>query len=446
MLRNSYYKTQGGHLVYERLLDQVRQMYDNKYKELVSAEKKVETEWQLKQIIRCLSELKVVSEESIPLEDVAKAIVADMSGNSFIDQYLAMPGFQELNINAYNYATVRINDRISVVNAFASPKQGVDIMKRLVGGKLDSSTPAKVSNISDDTRIAAAIYPVMSKETAVFASIRKVDSAVATDSELVSSKEATPEILDLIKFCSSYGASVCMAGRTGSGKSTLESYFLKYLSIEKKKRVIIIQDGSRQISITKYGTDGRPVNDVVSFLTRRSEIQELDINQSKLIELMVKSDPDVVCVDEMVSNEAYDTIRAARTGHIVYSSIHSQNAERTYSNIATLALSAKTNYSFDTMLRLSVEAFPLIVYINKMEDKIRRVTEVIEGEGYDPAKGPVFRTLYRFNTTNTIYHSNGSVEVIGKHEKVHGISDGLQQILRGNGAPNYLIEKYAKEN
>lgn len=247
--------------------------------------------------------------------DLAGALYDDMAGYSFISDYIDLPGFQELNINAWNSANIIIDSRkYNIEDTFISPVHAVDVVRRIVmkaGGILDNSSPFIVSNISASTRIAAAIYPVIPSETGIYASIRTVNKRKITKDELIKSEVVTSEILEFLKFCIKYKTSVCIAGETFSGKTTLEGYLLSYMAYELKKRIITIEEGSRQLDLIRSGEDGRPADDVLSFLTRRSENPKQDVGQEDLLQLNMKFHPDLICVDEMVSGEAYTTMTAA---------------------------------------------------------------------------------------------------------------------------------------
>lgn len=438
----------GSTITYLQLLQDVQNYISETYSDELAETDEDDSLRQVKRIYRFLKNRKVSILDEALLTELAASLNADMAGNSFIDKYLNIQDFQELNINSWNSSYAIINDKkIRVKDTFLSPEHAVDVTRRIVaaaGGLLDQSSPKIVSNLSADTRIAASIFPIISKEAGVSVSIRRVNKIRNTDRKFSMEKEATPEILGFLEFCAEHGVSLCMAGATYGGKSTLEAYILRHLSLNCGKRILIIEDGSRQLDLIQYDNRGRPVNDVVSFLTRKSETSAQDISQIDLMELTMKYHPDVICVDEMVSSEAFITVETARTGHVLLSSIHSLGAQNTYAKIATLAQQA-SNYSFETLMRLSVEAFPIVVYMKQLDDGVRRIMEVLEGEKYTPGQGLICRTLYRFDTYDTLKNQDGSFEVKGQHKRVSGISTNLQKILLNSGAPRKAVLGYTEE-
>jgi pilus assembly protein CpaF len=440
----------GTDIFYSELLRDIQSFISGQFSDELAGTKDTREERDLvkKRIERYLISHRATADDGTPVTEVAESVFEDMAGSSFITKYLNMPGFQELNINAWNSANVIIDDNLEVIeDTFLSSTHAVDVIKRIVtkgGGILDNSVPRVVSNISANTRIAACIYPVVPMEAGISASIRKVDKTRVIDNQSISSDEATPEIIDFLKFCAAHGASLCMSGATGSGKTTLEGFLLNYLSFDLHKRIVTIEDGSRQIDLIKYDKSGKPLNNVISFLARKSEKSEQDISQIDLLELTMKFHPDAICVDEMVSGEAYVTVETARTGHLVLSSIHSLGAENTYSKIATLA-QQDSQYSYETLMRLVVEAFPIVVFMKQLDDGIRRIMEIMESESYTPEHGLKCRTLYRFDISDTKKYASGKAVVVGKHEQVRGISETLQRLLLNNGAPRSKVLEYARE-
>lgn len=442
-----FFLEDGSTVTYVQLLRDTQAYISSSYSDELANANEAEDTRQVRRIYRYLKNRKITAPDKMFLTELASSINADMAGNSFIDKYLKMPDFQELNINQWNSSYAIIKDKkVRLRDTFLSSEHAVDVIKRIVnsaGGLLDRSSPRVVSNISADTRIAASIYPIIPKEAGVSVSIRRVNTIKAADSKLSMDQEAMPEILDFLEFCTEHGVSLCAAGATYSGKSTLEAFLLNRL-LERGKRILTIEDGSRQLDLLQYDDCGRPNNDVVSFLTRKSEKDEQDISQIDLMELTMKYHPDVICVDEMVSSEAYITVETARTGHVVLSSIHSLGATNTYSKIATLAQQA-SKYNYETLARLAVEAFPIVVYMRQLDDGVRRIMEVLEGEQFTPQQGLICRTLYRFDTFDTIHHPDGGVEVKGKHNRVSGISPNLQRLLLNSGASRAAVLEYARE-
>ena len=56
----------------------------------------------------------------------------------------------------------------------------------------------------------------------------------------------------------------------------------------------------------------------------------------------------------------------------------------------------------------------------------------------------VYRTIYRYNIIKNYYDENGNLIIIGEHEFVEEISDGLKKRLIENGVLRQWLESICK--
>ena len=73
----------------------------------------------------------------------------------------------------------------------------------------------------------------------------------------------------------------------------------------------------------------RSYNSVIHTLTRCSENEKQNIDQDMLLDMALRFNPEIICVGEMRGAEAYAAQEAARTGHTVLTTIHSNSCEAT---------------------------------------------------------------------------------------------------------------------
>jgi twitching motility protein PilT len=115
---------------------------------------------------------------------------------------------------------------------------------------------------------------------------------------------------------------VLVAGPTGSGKSTTIASMIEYLNQTKSLHVITIEDPIEFLFL-----------DNKSYITQR----EIGIDTPSFeiaLKNAMRQDPDVIFVGEMRSLDTITTaISASETGHLVFSTIHSNNAYETVSRI-----------------------------------------------------------------------------------------------------------------
>lgn len=109
-------------------------------------------------------------------------------------------------------------------------------------------------------------------------------------------------------------------------------------------------------------------NSVIHTLTRYSENEKQNIDQDMLLDMALRFNPEIICVGEMRSSEAYTAQESARTGHTVLTTIHSNSCESTYSRMRTLC---KRKYDMDdeVLMDLVTEAFPIVVFTKQLENR-----------------------------------------------------------------------------
>ena len=241
---------------------------------------------------------------------------------------------------------------------------------------LDNASPAVLGHLSKNIRIAVLKTPLVDEDVGVTASIRIVNPQNMQKEDFVKGGTATGPMLDFLAACLRYGVSVCVAGATGSGKTTVAGWLLT--TIPDNKRIFTIENGSRELDLVRE-KDGRVCNSVIHTITRESENAKQNIDQDMLLDMALRYHPDIICVGEMRSAEAYAAQEAARTGHGVLTTIHSNSSQATWRRMVTLC-KRKHEMADDTLMDLVTEAFPIVVFAKQLEDKSRKIMEIMESE------------------------------------------------------------------
>ena len=211
------------------------------------------------------------------------------------------------------------------------------------------------------------------------------------------------------------------------------------------RRLITIEEGSREFNLVKRDEKGNILNSVVHLLTRPSENPALNINQDFLLERVLRKHPDVIGIGEMRSAaESLAAAESSRTGHTVCTTIHSNSCKSTYRRMMTLA---KRKYSLEdeVLMQIMVEAYPVVVFTKQLEDGSRRIMEILEGEGFENGK-LIARTLYKYEILDNRHKDSGEIQIIGIHRKVGQISDALQERMLDNGISQKELEEFIKNN
>jgi pilus assembly protein CpaF len=194
---------------------------------------------------------------------------------------------------------------------------------------IDDTMPSVIGYLDKNIRISVDKTPIVDAEVGINASIRIVSQQTVSREKLLAAGSATEEMLDFLNACIRYGVSVCIAGATGSGKTTIMSWLLS--RVPYNRRLITLDEGSREFSLVVKDENGKTLNSVVHLLTRPHENPQLNIDQSFLLERILRKHPDIIGVGEMRSaREALAAAEASRTGHTVVTTIHSNSASQTF--------------------------------------------------------------------------------------------------------------------
>lgn len=104
---------------------------------------------------------------------------------------------------------------------------------------------------------------------------------------------------------------VLVTGPTGCGKSTSLYTFLSALNV-KERRIITIED---------------PVEHKIDGVIQIAVKPEIDLTFASALRSILRGDPNVVMIGEMRDRETVEiAIRAAQTGHLVFSTLHTNDA------------------------------------------------------------------------------------------------------------------------
>lgn len=426
------------------VLREVQEYISSKYSTLIIDGGKDEVKTQVKRYIsKYLIDYRIAV-NGMTDQQLVDALYTEMAEFSFLTKYIFGTGIEEIDINAWNDIEVQYNNgnTVKLDEHFDSPEHAINVIRRMLhvsGMVLDNASPAILGHLSKNIRIAVLKTPLVDEDVGVAASIRIVNPQNMEKEDFINGGTATVEMLDFLAECLRYGISVCVAGATSSGKTTVAGWLLT--TIPDNKRIFTIENGSRELALVRK-KEGKVVNSVIHTLTRSSENEKQNIDQDMLLDMALRFNPEVICVGEMRSAEAYTAQESARTGHTVLTTIHSNSCEATWRRMATLC-KRKYDIADDTLMSLVTEAFPIVVFTKQLENKQRKMMEIMECEIL-PDGIRNFRTLFRFHITEN--HLEGDKFIIhGQHQRVQGISQSLQKRFLENGMPQEVLKKITKE-
>ena len=386
-----------------------------------------------------------ISVEGHSQAELVDKLYTEMAEFSFLTKYIFGTGIEEININSWDDIEVQYSNGTSVKldEKFESPEHAINVVRRMLhvsGMVLDNTSPAILGHLSKNIRIAVLKTPLVDDDVGVAASIRIVNAQKLKKKDFIKSGTATDEMMELLSALVRYGVSTTVAGATSSGKTTLTGWLLT--TIPHDKRIFTIENGSRELDLVERGKDGKILNKVVHTITRESEDERKSVTQDDLLDMALRFHPDYIVVGEMRSSEADSAQEAARTGHTVITTIHSNSCESTWRRMVTLCKRKYPNVDDKVILNLVTEAFPIVVYAKQLENKQRRIMEIMECEICADGTRK-YHSLYRYNITENRVE-NGKFIVNGTHEKCEEISLSLQRRLLENGMPQSELDRILK--
>lgn len=430
-------------ITYDQILEDVQRYFSENHASTIASAGESDSERAsalLKELMIQYLVKRKYTLDGMSTEDLCAKLYEDMAGYSFLKKWIYRPGVEEVNINAYNDIEVIMSSgrSVKIPDRFSSPQHAIDVVRRMLnacGMVIDDTMPSVLGFLDKNIRISVDKTPIVDPEVGVNASIRIVNQQTVSEEKLLESGSATAEMLHFLTACIRYGVSVCIAGSTGSGKTTVMAWLLS--NVPNNRRLITIEEGSREFDLVKRDENGNILNSVVHLLTRPHENTSMNINQDFLLERVLRKHPDVIGIGEMRS-----AAESSRTGHTVCTTIHSNSCESTYRRMMTLA---KRKYNMDDsiLMQIMVEAYPVVVFTKQLEDRSRKIMEIIEGEDYQDGH-LLYRSLYKYEVVDNITGTDGGTRVVGRHRKTGHISDTLKKRLLDNGISHKELEEFTK--
>lgn len=426
---------------FSQVLEEVQEYVSSKYSTLLTGQEDEDVKSQIKRYITKYIQDYRIAVKGMTMKQLVDDLYTEMAEFSFLTKYIFGTGIEEVDVNSWRDIEVQYSDgrNEKLEEHFDSPEHAINVIRRMLhvsGMVLDNASPAVLGHLSKNIRIAVLKTPLVDEDVGVCASIRIVNPQSMTQEDFVDGGTATKEMLDFLAECIRYGISVCVAGATSSGKTTLAGWLLT--TVPDSKRIFTIENGSRELDLIRE-KNGRVANRVIHTLTRDSENERQTVDQDALLDMALRFNPEIICVGEMRSSEAYSAQEAARTGHTVLTTIHSNSCEATYRRMVTLC-KRKYDISDDTLMALVTEAFPVIVFAKQLENRKRKVMEIMECEIL-PDGSRNYRTLYHYNILENRMDGNRFI-INGTHENVCGISGSLRKRFLENGMSEEQLARW----
>lgn len=426
------------------VLREVQAYLSKEYSSLVTGDGSEEVKAQIRRFAGKYILDHRIAVEGMTTDELIDGIYSEMAEFGFLTKYIYGEGIEEIDVNAWDDVEVQYSGGVTkkLAEHFDSPEHAINVVRRMLhisGMVLDDASPSVLGHLSKNIRIAVLKSPIVDEDVGVAASIRIVNPQSMKKEDFVDGGTATGQMLDFLSECIRYGISVCVAGATSSGKTTLLGWLLT--TIPDSKRIYSIENGSRELALVRRDEMGRVKNSVIHTLTRDSENERQRVDQIALLDMALRFNPDVIVVGEMRGPEANAAQEAARTGVAVVTTIHSMSCDATYRRMVSLCKRA-VDMSDDTLMGFVTEAYPIVAFCKQLENKDRRLMEIMECEIL-PDGTRNFRPLFQYQITENRVE-DGKFIITGQHRQVNPISESLARRLMENGMPQEMLTQLCR--
>jgi twitching motility protein PilT len=180
---------------------------------------------------------------------------------------------------------------------------------------------------------------------------------------------------------------ILVTGPTGCGKSTTLACMIDYINHERGVHIVTIEDPIEYFFTPKK-----------SIINQRELLADT-LSYNNALRSVLREDPDVVLVGEMRDLETVEaTIRVAETGHLTFSTLHTNSAAETISRIIDI-FPSQYQTQVRIMLSMSLEAVMTQALLPRTDGKGRALAMEIL------IPNPAIRNLIRENKVHQIYSS-----------------------------------------
>ena len=334
-------------------------------------------------------------------KEIVNRIFDSMRGLDVLEPLLRDPEVTEIMINSHTEIFVERKGRVQQANfQFENEEKLLNTIQNIVGKvnrRVNESSPIVDARLKDGSRVNVVLPPIALKGPTM--TIRRFPATPITIQDLIGWGAISHEAAEFLEALVQARYNIFISGGTGYGKTT----FLNALSnfIPEDERIITIED-SAELQITK-------VKNLVSMETRNagSGSEAKEISMRDLIKSSLRMRPDRIIVGEVRGSEALDMLQAMNTGHDgSLSTGHANSPRDMLSRLETMVLSGGAGLPVEVIRKQIASAIDIMVHLNRLRDKSRKVTEISEVIGF--ADGDV--------TLNTLY----SFEEEGYGKKVQG--------------------------
>jgi twitching motility protein PilT len=230
-------------------------------------------------------------------------------------------GASDIHIYIGKPPMVRINGKVMPMQGYEEQELTPEESKRLVYSILYEDQIQRfeenmeLDSSFDIPKLSRFRVNVLVQKNGVEAVLRLISSQIPKPEEL----GLTKAIMGLTKLPRGL---VLVTGPTGSGKSTTLAAMLDVINQDRSEHILTIEDPIEYVYESK------------ACIVRQREVGTNTLSFNNALRSALRQDPDVILVGEMRDLETISlAISAAETGHLVFGTLHTQDAPQTIDRI-----------------------------------------------------------------------------------------------------------------
>jgi pilus assembly protein CpaF len=304
------------------------------------------------------------------------AVLAEIVGYGPIQDLILDDGISEIMVNGPRQVWIERDGMLFLTDiVFADAEHVIRVIQRIVaplGRRCDESSPMVDARLPDGSRVNCVIPPLSLVGPTI--TIRKFRRAPLLPSDLLRNGTITSNAAQFLRACVHGRLNIVVAGGTGAGKTTLLNALSSFIS--PRERIVTIEDAA-EIRLQQMH--------VITLETRPANVEGTgEVSIRDLFRNALRMRPDRIVIGECRGSEALDMLQAMNTGHDgSLTTVHANGPRDALSRIETMVLMSGADLPLRAIREQLVAALDLVVYIERLQDGTRRVTQISEVRGLE---------------------------------------------------------------
>jgi len=379
------------------------------------------------------------------LVQLKEALIEEITQYGPITDAMDDPEIDEVRANAPNQIFIEKQGKTFFWDKAFNDKEHMEkVITKLIRAskvRLTPKNPMVNARTIEGSRVNATHSSISPYGNPAFV-VRKFKTTRISPQEMIKHCSFSVNMFKLLTLIPRADLSWLTVGPTGSGKTTLNEMLVK--QIDPLCRIITIENPS-ELRLIRYEDDnpyGKVLNDVLQYESISED--NLDSSSATMENLLINSmrqSPHWIGPGELrAPNEFTTALRAAQTGHYLFTTLHAEGDQEAIFRFLTAYLSA-SNEPAELALRNICAAIKFIIFQERLADGTRKITSISEVRGANGLT-PIIEQIYKFECLDVDEDpETGKVRrILGKHKRVGTISQQLEQKMLKSGIKRSKFE------